>query len=259
MNGALIRTLRTDLAATIGLFTRLPVTRLMPREADVDMARAVWAFPLAGGLVGLCGGVVYALAAQIGLSPVLAACWSLGASLLLTGALHEDGLADTADGFGGGRDAARKLEIMRDSRIGSYGALALLLSSVLRVLAVGSLGTPGRVCAALVASGALSRAAIVLLLLLLPPARRDGLAASLHPLPRWPASLGLGLGLGLGLALAAPLLRGWMMLAAPACAVAATLAVARAARRQVGGHTGDVLGACAVLSECAVLSALSAR
>ena len=255
MIAASLRALRTDLAATIGFFTRLPVTWLMPRDARVDMARAVWAFPLAGALAGLCGGIVYALAMRFGLPASLAACCSLAATLLLTGALHEDGLADTADGFGGGRGAQRKLEIMRDSRIGSYGALALLLSSLLRILAVEALAAPGRVCAALVASGALSRAAIVLLLLLLPPARRDGLAAALQPLPRLSAPIGLGL----GLALAALLLRGWMILAALACAVAASLIVARLARRQVGGHTGDVLGACAVLTECVVLTALCAR
>ena len=248
----MIRQLRTDLAAAIGFFTRLPVGRLMPREPRIDMARAVWAFPLAGALAGASGAAVFAAAAWIGLPPALAACWSLAAMLLLTGALHEDGLADMADGFGGGRDAPRKLEIMRDSRIGSYGALALLLSGLVRIAAMAGLATPGRVGAALVVSGALSRAAIVLLLLLLAPARRDGLASALHPVPRGPALAALAA----ALALAAILLSPATIVPAAACIVVVALAVARLARRQVGGHTGDVLGACAVLADCAVLSSL---
>lgn len=251
----MMRRLRTDLAASIGFFTRLPVTALMPRDPHIDMAGAVWAFPAAGALAGLCGGAVYALAVRAGLSPALSACWSLGAMLLLTGALHEDGLADMADGFGGGRDVRRKLEIMRDSRIGSYGALVLGLSTLLRVTAVTDLAAPARVLAALVVSGALSRAAIVLVLMLLPPARADGLAASLRKIPRMPAIIAAGVALGL----AGLLLRGWMIAVACLCAVAVALMVARLARRQVGGHTGDVLGACSVLVECVVLSSLCAR
>ncbi len=248
----MIRKLRTDLASVIGFFTRLPVAALMPRDPHIDMAGAVWAFPLAGALAGLFGGAAYMLAARIGLPPALSACWSFAALLLFTGALHEDGLADMADGFGGGRDRPRKLEIMRDSRIGSYGALALGLSILLRITALSGIAVPSRVCAALVASGALSRAAIVLVLLLLPPARREGLASPLHPIPRLPAMVA-GL---LALLLAALLLRGWMILAASGCALAAALVVTRLARRQVGGHTGDILGACAVLADCAVLSSL---
>lgn len=251
----MIRRLRTDLAVAIGFFTRLPVGMLMPREPRVDLAQAVWAFPLAGALAGSSGAAAYATAAWIGLPPVLSACWSLAAMLLLTGALHEDGLADMADGFGGGRDIRRKLEIMRDSRIGSYGALALLLSSLVRIVAMAEMAAPARVCAALVASGALSRAAIVLLLLLLPPARRDGMASALHPIPRLSAIMAISL----ALVLAALLLHGWMIVAASACALIIPLFLARLARRQIGGHTGDVLGACAVLTECVALTSLCVR
>ena len=248
----MIRRIRADLAAATGFLTRLPVGALMPSSPPVDLKGATWAFPLAGALPGLWGGAVYAAARWLGLPTLLCACWSLAAMLLLTGALHEDGLADVADGFGGGRDAARKLEIMRDSRIGSYGALALLLSCLIRLAAVSALAAPALVCAGLVASGALSRAAIVLLLALLPPARADGVAASLHPLPRGPALLGWGLALVFDVVL----LPGWRMLAAPVAVIAATLVLARLSRRQVGGHTGDVLGAGAVLAECVVLSSL---
>lgn len=250
----MIRRLRTDLAASVGFLTRLPVFALMPREARIDMAGAVWAFPVAGAVAGLCGGATYALLHSLGLPSALCGCWGAAAMLLLTGALHEDGLADMADGFGGGRDMQRKLDIMRDSRIGSYGALALLLSIMVRVAAITALSAPIRVCAALIVSGALSRAAIVLTLLLLRPARRDGLASALHPIPRLPALVAFAL----ALALAAALLRGRAMLVAPLCALVTTAILAFLARRQIGGHTGDVLGACAVLADCAVLSGLAA-
>ena len=246
----MILRLRTDLAAVLGFFTRIPPGRLMPRAPRIDMAGAVWAFPLAGALIGLCGAAAYALAIALHLPPPLAACWSLGAVLLLTGALHEDGLADMADGFGGGRDAQAKLAIMRDSRIGSYGTLALLLCCLLRIAAIAAIGARLQVCAALVVSGALSRAAIVLVLVLLKPARLEGLASGLHPIPRLPASLALAL------AVAAPvlLLRPPVALAACAGALLTAFATAVLARRQIGGHSGDVLGACSVLVECVVLS-----
>jgi adenosylcobinamide-GDP ribazoletransferase len=251
----MIRRLRTDLAAAVGFFTRLPVGVLMTRDPHVDMAGAAWAFPIAGALAGSCGAAIYAIMARAGLAPALSACWSVAAMLLLTGALHEDGLADMVDGFGGGRSVSRKLEIMRDSRIGSYGALALLVSVLVRVTALTELAAPARVGAALIASGALSRAAVVPVLMLLPPARRNGLASALHPVPRVPAILAMGL----ALLLAALALRGWTILTACACALIVPLVVARLARRQVGGHTGDILGACAVLTECAVLTGLCVR
>ena len=251
----MIRRLRTDLAGVLGFFTRLPVGLLLQRDPRIDMAGAVWDFPLAGLLAGISGGLAYALAWRFGLPPMLCGCWSLAAALLFTGALHEDGLADMADGFGGGRDAAGKLAIMRDSRIGSYGALALLLSGLVRILAMTSLAAPWRVGTALAASGALSRASIVLLLLLLPPARRDGLAVGLHPVPRAPAIAAWGI----ALAASAALLPGWPVLAGCGGALLATLVIAGLARRQIGGHTGDVLGGCSVLVECVVLSSLCAR
>ena len=249
----MIRRLRTDLAGTIGFFTRLPVSWLMPPAPTVDMARAAWAYPLAGALAGLCGGGVYALCSWASLSPTLCACWSLAAMVLLTGGLHEDGLADMADGFGGGRDAPAKLAIMRDSRIGSYGALALLLSSLARVAAIATIATPARVVAGLVVSGAMSRAAIVLLLVLLPPARQDGLASSLRAIPH----LAVLTALAIAVAFDAALPGDWTRLLAPACALIVTLLLAALSRAQIGGQTGDVLGAGAVLAECAVLSALS--
>ncbi|HET9019903.1 MAG TPA: adenosylcobinamide-GDP ribazoletransferase, partial [Acetobacteraceae bacterium] len=179
-----------DLAAACALLTRLPVGRW----ADgCEPARGVWAYPLVGALVGGIGAAVYALGRTLGLGGPVAAIWTLAALLLVTGALHEDGLADAADGLGGGRTVERRLAIMRDSRIGSFGTLALLLSSALRIAAIAAL-SPRMAACALVTSGALGRAALLLPLLLLPPARPDGLGASLARGPGAAGSAGLALG-----------------------------------------------------------------
>ncbi|TLU71022.1 adenosylcobinamide-GDP ribazoletransferase [Lichenicoccus roseus] len=246
----MIRRLRTDLALAIGFFTRLPVGWLMPRDPAIAMGRAIWAFPVAGALVGLLGAAAYTGADRLGLSPLLSACWTLAAMLVLTGGLHEDGLADTMDALGGGGDIDRRLAIMRDSRIGSYGAMALLASSLLRVSAIATLADPRLVALALVASCMLSRAAIILVVRLSPPARAGGLAALLHPLGLRAAGLGLVLTViaipPLVSVAVAPVLLGGALL----CGVG----VARLCVRQFGGHTGDVLGACSVVTEAVLLT-----
>ncbi len=237
----------TELATAVALLTRLPVGRWAAAE-PVD---AVWAYPLAGAVVGAIGAAVLAGGRAAGMPSALAAIWALAALLLVTGALHEDGLADTADAFGGGRDRARKLDIMRDSRIGSFGSLALLVTTALRIAAVASL--PSGV--ALIAAGALGRAALLLPLLLLSPARADGLGASLRRVPAGRLALAAVLGMAVALA---TLPAGRAVVAILAAAVTG-LAMARLARRQIGGYTGDVLGATSVVAECVVLSLLSLR
>src|SRR5580700_12022422 len=129
-----------DLKASVAFLTRLPVAGATP-TTGADIARAAWAFPLAGVLVALIAAVIYAVAHKIGSPPWVAAALGVAATLAVTGCLHEDGLADTADGFGGDT-RERKLEIMRDSRIGTYGVCALTLSILLRVSAIASLGNP---------------------------------------------------------------------------------------------------------------------
>ncbi len=239
-----------DLAAACALLTRLPVGRW---AAGADPARCVWAYPVAGALVGAVGAAVYVGARAIGLGAPLAAIWTLAALLIATGALHEDGLADAADALGG-RTAERRLAIMRDSRIGSFGTLALLLSSAVRVAAIAAL-PPGKAAAALVASGALGRAAMLLPLLRLRPARSDGLGAMLAPAGRKPALAGLALGAALAVACLDP---GAATLAT-LLALLAGLGLTAAARRLLGGYTGDVFGATSVLAECLVLTLLGTR
>ena len=240
-----------ELAGACGLLTRLPVGRW---AAGADPARCVWAYPLAGALVGALAAAVYALGRGVGLGAPVAAVWALAALLAVTGALHEDGLADAADALGGGRTVARRLEIMRDSRIGSFGALALVLSTALRLAAVAALA-PGAAAGALIASGALGRAAMLLPLLLLRPARPDGLGTSLARVQGGTAVVGLAL----GAAVALLLLPERFAVGAVLLAALAGLGAARLAGRLLGGYTGDVFGATSVVAECLVLSLLSMR
>jgi adenosylcobinamide-GDP ribazoletransferase len=242
--------LRDDLAAAFTLLTRLPAARF--GGGTHDLARAVWAFPVVGLVVGALGGAAYWLVHALGAPPLLAACWTLAAMLLVTGAFHEDGLADTADGFGGGRTRERKLEIMRDSRIGSYGALALGLSLIMRVAAIAALGTPHHVVIGLALAGMIGRAAMILVLLLLKPARMDGMAAAMGKIP--PASVKLGLAItAVAPFLFVPVFDALGLLMA---SLAASLVIARIALSQIGGHSGDVLGAAAVIVECVALTVI---
>ena len=242
-----------ELAAAFGLLTRLPVGPFLSADPVGSYADCVWAYPVVGIKVGFLGGVAFWLAVRCGVPPALAAGWTLAALVLMTGALHEDGLADTADGFGGGRGRERKLEIMRDSRIGSYGAIALILSLELRWAAIATIASPFAVLLALIVAGALGRAAMVAVLLVLKPARSDGLAASLGQVPVPAAATGLAIAL-----LAAVVLLPF----STACAgiVWALIGVATMAwlaRGQVGGYTGDVLGATEIVVECLVLTVLA--
>lgn len=235
-----------DLRIALGFLTRLPVPQPEALPGD-GLARAMRAFPLAGAVVGLLAGGAFWLAAQA-FPPAVAAVLAVAAAAWLTGGLHEDGLADTADGFGGGRDVARRLEIMRDSRIGSYGVLALALSLALRIAALAALA-PLAGLLALVAAGAVSRAAMPLAMRLLPPARSDGLGRGAGR----PAAATVAVAVLLAAVVALAALPPVAALAALAAALAVTAALVRLAVRRIGGYTGDVLGALQQGVEAAVL------
>jgi adenosylcobinamide-GDP ribazoletransferase len=231
----------------LAFLTRLAVRAEPPWRAS-ELAASAPMFPVVGALIGLAGAVAYALAIWLGLPPLPAAAVALGTTIWLSGAMHEDGLADVADGFGGGSTPDDKLAIMRDPRIGSYGAAALVLALLARAGAVAALGEPSAVAAALVAAGAVSRAVLPATMAAMPQARADGLAARAgrpHPL-RAAAALLIA-------ALIAFLLLGGSALAALVGGAAGALAVALLARRQIGGSTGDVLGAIQQLTEIGVL------
>ena len=237
-----------DIALAFGLLTRLPV-RVAPATVAARGARAAWAWPLAGAAVGAFGGLAGALALALGLPPVLAAVAALTALVMATGAMHEDGLADAADGLWGGADRARRLEIMKDSRIGTYGVIALVLALMARAGALADLTTPGLI-APLVAAGAVSRLPMALALGALPNARAAGLAASVG----CPPAVTTGLAAVLALAIAV-FACGWTGLAMGLWAAAAALPVLLIARVKIGGQTGDILGAA---QQCAEIAALAA-
>ena len=241
-----------DLVVTTIFMTRLPV----PWRGDIDpqrLARAFWTLPVIGVLVGgVAGGALYA-GTTLGLPPLAAAFFALAAAALLTGALHEDGLADCADAFGGGQSRERKLEIMRDSRIGTYGVVALIFALGLRVVLFAALAGYGWwAIAHIAAAAAVSRGLIPLAMRLSRPARQDGLGAGAG-IPPWLAVM-----VAAGLALSAALGAAWPLagLIAFASAMVAAGAMVVLAGRQIGGYTGDVLGALQQVSELAFLAAL---
>jgi adenosylcobinamide-GDP ribazoletransferase len=169
--------------------------------------------------------------------------------VLVTGGLHEDGLADVADGFGGGATRERKLEIMRDSRIGTYGVCALILSFMLRVAALTELSDPAVVAAVLVAAHAAARAPFAAFMRLVPAARPDGMSSDAGCPPQASAVVAVLLGvipLVIGLGLAAGIVAAMLLCAAFGF-------MAWLCNRQIGGQTGDVVGALQQIGEIAVL------
>ncbi len=237
-----------DLKAGIRFLTRLPVGGAPP-TGDAGLAHAAWTFPLVGVAVGLIGAAIYGIAHQLGLPAWIAAVLAVAATLAVTGCLHEDGLADTADGFGGGDTRERKLEIMRDSRIGSYGVCALTLSILLRVAALASFATPAPAVWALIAAHAGARATLPLFMALVPPARRDGLAfaAGRPATDRVIAASVLGI-LILAIALGPAHGIAALVFLLVVIALMAWLSVV-----QIEGQTGDVLGAVEQVSEIVIL------
>lgn len=250
----ILRTHLAEIQIALALMTTLPSFPL--RDPVPPIHAAVWAFPLAGLTVGSVTALALGAAIWSGLPPGLSAGLALAAGLLATGAIHEDGLADLADGFGGGRDPTHKLEIMRDSRIGSYGALALIVSLGLRwqALAVLAARDLGLCCAAVVAIAMTSRAALPVALALMPSARRDGLGHAARPSGVSRPAVAVLIGVLAGLALLGPVTAGVIILLQ---AVALCL-MSRLAMRQIGGQTGDVLGAMQQTSEIVALLAVVA-
>ena len=251
----LLQTLRDLRAATVFL-TRLPVA--WPGDAPADqLARAAAHFPAVGAALGAAAGLLGWAVASLGAPLWLAAGLAIAALAVATGGLHEDGLADFADGLGGGTTREAKLAIMRDSQIGSYGALALVFAVLLRTAAAAPLMGSAAGIAVLAMAAAASRAAMTGVFWALPPARADGLAAANRPC-RVRAVVATCWALAIALVLGLPLL-GLGVGAATGAAVLilagmAALAVALLARRALGGHTGDVLGAVQQVAEIAALA-----
>jgi adenosylcobinamide-GDP ribazoletransferase len=233
------RELRLLLCA-VQFLTRLPTPQLVDWREDW-LARSAKYFPLVGMLVGAISAAVYLASGQIWPGGPLPALLAIGVGIAVTGAFHEDGLADTADGLGGGQDREARLAIMKDSRLGTYGALALGLGLALKVAALATLQPTLAAAAVLLGAHSLGRGVAVVAMAALPYAA-DPAASKLKPTPRdvrgWEAGVALVIG-------AAPLLI-LTPVAALTCAGVGCLAAlwpALAARQLIRGQTGDVLGA----------------
>ena len=235
-----------DVPAAFVLLTRLPLPTL-PDRAFTKGARAAWAYPLVGLVLGIIASLIAGAATFIGLPPLLVAGLVLAAIVLMTGAMHEDGLADTADGLWGGHDAVRRLEIMKDSRIGAYGVLALILAMGLRWLGLAEVAWTGLITALVI-----SRAMMVPLMRAMPHARDGGLA---HSVGR--PDTGATMVAVLMAALIAIVLSGGPGLVSVILASVVAIGVGALARAKIGGQTGDILGAAQVCVEIAVLLTLT--
>lgn len=243
-----------DIRHAASFLTRLPQPAAPAWDVEAPLAAAARAFPIVGAGVGAIAGVVLLLAFWLDLHPLACALFAIAAAVLVTGALHEDGLADLADGFGGGVDATRKLDIMRDSRVGTYGVLAIVLSVGVRAALISGMAGPGAAAGALIAAGAASRGVLPFVMHRLPNARAEGLAHSAGSPSGGDAVTAAVLGALLALLFLSPAAG----IAAVLAAAAAAALVSAVALRQIGGHTGDVLGAVQQVTEIAVLAAVAA-
>lgn len=238
-----------DPLTALSLLSRLPV----PAGEETRQAAAAWAYPIVGLVVGALAALAGFVAQGIGLPTPFCALLALATLIALTGAMHEDGLADTADGLWGGWNRGARLEIMRDSRIGTYGVIALCLAIAARWSALWLLyeAGSGSAAIALITSAALSRAAMPVLMATLPHARGDGLSHQVGRVSGTTAAIGVGLA-----SVVALLLLGTGVVWPFIWAALAVLGLALLAKRKIGGQTGDILGSAQQIAEIAILFAL---
>ncbi|WP_291866894.1 adenosylcobinamide-GDP ribazoletransferase [Bradyrhizobium sp.] len=242
-----------DLRTAVAFLTRLPMPHPQGPMPE-NFIRAHRVFALVGAAIGAVVGLVCLGLRMIGVPDLAAAALALGASAILTGALHEDGLADVADGFGGGRDREAKLEIMRDSRLGTYGALILLVSFTAKLAALATL-PDDLIVPVLIAAHALARGVLPAMSMNLPYARTDGLARNAGRPDSAIAATAAGAALLIALLALSWANAFWAAGMAALCAAG----MAWLAQRQIGGQTGDVLGGAEQLAETAILVLLAAR
>lgn len=252
------RAILRDLAAMVRFYSRLPVPKLS-FEQDVhslpDFRTTPRMVAIAGLVIGLPGALMLWMSGAVGLTPLMAAGLAVAVSVAVTGALHEDGLADTFDGLAGGSTPERRLEIMKDSRIGAFGGSALVLGIGLRIAALaGLIDEAGAWPAAILmlAAASLSRSLGLMPLALLPPARPDGFSSMVGRPGRvtWATTLALSLILTgfAGHSAGVSLLD---IAGAAALAVVPTLLVTGWSHHAIRGQTGDIAGAAQQLAEIA--------
>ena len=232
----------------VQFLTRIPVRT----RAAVPHDRVLPWLPFVGALIGaLVGGVAAGLAELV--PTAVAAAVAVAVGLLVTGAFHEDGLADVADAFGGGTTRERRFEILKDPRHGTYGVAALCASVVLRVVGAASIASSSALFAGFVAAHALGRTGAVAAMGVFPPAGEAGLGAD-HARRMRPIATTVGIAVALAIVV---VVTGWWGGALIAAALAGTAAVAVLAMRKIGGLTGDVLGAIEQVVECLVIVTVS--
>lgn len=238
----------SDIAISLVFFTRLPLPHFdIPGR---KLGEAIWAAPVAGLAIALVAWLVSEVAGFFDVPNLATAALALAATMIVTGCLHEDGLADVADGFGGGKTPERKLEIMHDSRLGTYGAAALLLSVLIRWSCIVALVQRDVALAGLIAAHVGSRAIFASLIRDTPLASQSGLAATVGAVSAEVVWISLGLGF-----LALLLFGVFGAIATVLLVVAVTVAFRQVCIRQIGGITGDTLGAAQQLAEMAILLA----
>lgn len=244
------------LLASLMLLTRLPIAQFFTLTTlkGEDYAQSAWAWPVIGAL---CGGFMVAFAQiflALGFSPQISAAMVLPLGILMTGALHEDGLADSTDGLFGGTTPKRRLEIMKDSQIGSYGVLALVSAFIIKWLSISFLLETQSLVVCIIAIGAISRAPMAVIMAILPNARQAGLSQNIGQPSLLTALSGgmiaiiiahiicLYVGFGFGLLLL------WII----ALSIS-TICLILLARAKIGGQTGDILGASQQVNEITCL------
>ncbi len=255
-----IRDYIDDVARSVAFLSRIRVPQRHFAGHDGRLSATVRAFPVAAVLIVLPAAVLLGMLRMLDTAPLFCAFVVLAVQTLLTGALHEDGLSDAADGLGGGRDRESALAIMKDSRVGSYGVAALIFSFGLRASALAAIMpslSPVPAALALLAVAACSRAAMVWHWDTLPAAKRDGVAATAGTPETAAVQVALASGATLAILFLLPgvSLLGIASVALAVCA--AVFAFTDIVRDKIGGHTGDTIGASEQLAEIAALGALA--
>jgi len=241
-----------DFLVAVMFLTRLPVVT-QPQLSPEHIQRSVRCFPLVGLVVGGVGAIALTLAHAAGLSLGSAAAVGVVTMIGISGGLHHDGLADVADGFGGGQTREQKLEIMRDSRIGSYGVLALVGAFALQMSALSDMESVGAASVAMIGASVFSRFAMVVLLYIMPSVRAQGLGASLSGVTaKMLRQSGIWTGVILLVLLPLGPIVSMMIFAGGALAVFMGIAYL-----QVKGQTGDICGASQQVTECIALLTLA--
>ncbi|MDF2366115.1 adenosylcobinamide-GDP ribazoletransferase [Sneathiella sp.] len=239
-----------DFTVALVFLTRLPIQPGFTFDMSA-LKTACRAFALIGLIVGGVSGTVYVLSAFMGLPLHVSAILAVAAQIIITGALHEDAISDVADGFGGGADKEKKLAIMRDSRVGTYAVAGLIVVISLKIAVLGSMSDPLFGFAFLVVAAALSRGLMTWALYLMPAARKDGLG---HGAGR-PDVMAPLVSTAICILIVILILGPQLGAIALMSGIVGACLMGLIAKRQIGGQTGDVLGAIQQVSEIFILVA----